>query len=115
MWGEWRALPPEPELINSIGFVLAKSRFKLQLSDLKHAPGSFQAERHRKTLSESHEREEEEEGNDVSLTKYGALPLSFQGQLGSFAKSMSVCCSEELGHLYFVCVNMPVSMELVVR
>lgn len=39
-----------------------------------------------------------------------------QGHLGRWANSVGVCCcKEQEGHLYFVCVNMSVSRELVVR
>lgn len=66
-------------------------------------------------MPKSQEREEEEEGNDISLAECGALPVSFRGKLEPFAKAVGVCCRWELGRLYFVCINMPVSMELVVR
>lgn len=78
------------------------------MSDLNDAPRSFGAERPIWTLPKSQEREAEE-GGKMALTLFHSSGTTTSGKVCGHV------LSQQEGHWYFMCVNIPVSMELVVR
>lgn len=113
----WTALHSEPKLykFHRLCMILTKSWFHYNAVTSTRLLGVFR-QKGTYRLRQKVRKERRKEGNDIFTDWRSSIAFFTPGTLEHLANSVGMCCRwEQEGHLHFLCVNMPVSMELVVR